>query len=123
MFVSLLTVIIGCSLFGITCLSIEIHAKSELKLVEPAIMMFVLLVEIIMIGFLYSYHINLILVNLTTNEAIKKTFEFMPRNPFAIPLKNCNIFSYIHHNLKCKNLIGRIPYSLLPKKISRTKVV
>lgn len=92
-------------------------------MVEPAIMMFVLLVEIILIGFLYIYHINLVLVNLTTNEAIKKTFELMPRNPFAIPFKNCNIYSYLNHNLKSKNLIGKLPYSLLPKKISRTKVV
>ena len=93
--------------FSLGCLGYEISQRRKLLLIEPIAMTVVLLVFWCMILLLFSFHMNLLKLNYSTNEQMKRTTIMWPQNPFSIGKEKWP--EWLIYNMKARNLIGNIP--------------
>lgn len=71
-------------LFSLCCLAFEFSVRRNLVLIESVLMAVVLLVFWCLIMILFVFHLNLLRLNHTTNEHMKRTTIKWPSNPFSV---------------------------------------
>lgn len=77
-FICLLVALILFLAFSLCCLGFEISRRRRTYIIQPILMALVLLVLLSLILVLFTFHINLLRVNHTTNEHMKRTTTKWP---------------------------------------------